>query len=40
MSNSSTEFVIDMDLGDKKHNLCVLDGNGDVVGRDSAVFLV
>jgi len=37
MSNSSTEFVIGMDLGDKKHNLCVLDGNGDVVSRDSVV---
>ena len=34
-NNNNPEFVIGMDLGDKKHILCVLDESGDVVGRDS-----
>ena len=35
MSKSSTAFVIGMDLGDKTHELCVLDGEGEIVRQDT-----
>ncbi len=34
MSNNSTGFLVDMDLGDQRHSICVLDANGEVVSRD------
>lgn len=35
MTNNSTTLTAGMDLGDKKHIICILDDNGDVVNRAS-----
>ncbi len=35
MSNSSTELVVGIDLGDAKHAVCVLDGAGETVRRET-----
>lgn len=35
MSNSSITLTVGMDLGDKKHVICVIDNDGEVIVRDT-----
>ena len=35
MNNNSTTLTVGMDLGDKKHVICVIDNDGEVITRDT-----